>query len=134
MRVTFITFLLLPYWEGLPIEAAVPYDLQRYRELQARFPGKPIVIGEIGWPSGDFRFGAARATPGHQARFVREFLGRVQAVASATGRAGLGSAASAQRGHQDSSRLEVAYPPPPATPAARVGESLGLMMSLYYWT
>lgn len=79
-RVDFITVHLLPYWEGMPIEAAVPYALKRYREVQERFPGKPIVIGEIGWPGGDFRFGAARATPAHQARFVREFLGQAVAL------------------------------------------------------
>ena len=82
-HVDFITVHLLPYWEGMPIEAAVPYAMQRYRELQTRFPDKPIVIGEIGWPSGDFRFGAARATPAHQARFVREFLKIAQEAASA---------------------------------------------------
>jgi exo-beta-1,3-glucanase (GH17 family)/cellulose synthase/poly-beta-1,6-N-acetylglucosamine synthase-like glycosyltransferase len=73
-RVDFIAVHLLPYWEGLPIDAALPYAMQRYRELQVRFPDKPIVIAEIGWPGGDFYFGGARATPANQARFVREFL------------------------------------------------------------
>lgn len=77
-HVDFITVHLLPYWEGIPIEQALPYALQRYREVQSRFPDKAIVIGEIGWPSGDFRFGAARATPANQARFVREFLHAVK--------------------------------------------------------
>ena len=125
-RVDFITVHLLPYWEGLPIEAAVPYALQRYRELQARFPGKPIVIGEIGWPSGDFRFGAARATPGHQARFVREFLGQAQAMASATGRAGPGSVASAELGPLDYYLMEAVDQPWKATTEGRVGAHWGL--------
>jgi exo-beta-1,3-glucanase (GH17 family) len=68
-HVDFITVHLLPYWEGVPVEEAVDYALQRYAEVRQRFPGKPVVIGEIGWPSHGDRRAAALATPDREARF-----------------------------------------------------------------
>jgi hypothetical protein len=75
-HVDFITIHLLPYWEGVPVEAAVDEALRRYDEVRARFPGRQVVIGEIGWPSGGKAVGVALPTPERQARFVREFLAR----------------------------------------------------------
>ncbi|MGB8147905.1 MAG: benzoate transporter, partial [Azonexus sp.] len=79
-HVDFITVHLLPYWEGLPVEAALDYALQRYAEVRARFPGKKVVIGEIGWPSNGDRRAAAEATPDNQALFVRQFLARASGL------------------------------------------------------
>ncbi|MCL4184138.1 MAG: glycosyltransferase [Burkholderiaceae bacterium] len=73
-HVDFITVHLLPYWEGVPAQEALDYAMQRLDQMQRRFPGKPIVIGEIGWPSRGDRFDGASAGPALQARFVREFL------------------------------------------------------------
>ncbi len=78
-HVDFITVHLLPYWEGVPVEAAVEETLRRYAQVQARFPDKHIVIGEIGWPSGGAAVGVARPTPAAQGLFVRSFLARVEA-------------------------------------------------------
>ena len=75
-HVDFITVHLLPYWEGVPAEHAVDYALMRLREVRERFPNKPVVIGEIGWPSAGERVGGAVASPAAQALFVREFLER----------------------------------------------------------
>jgi len=75
-HVDFITLHLLPYWEGVPVEAAVEEALRRAAEVRARFPRKRIVIGEIGWPSGGDAVGVALATPDRQAAFVRGFLAR----------------------------------------------------------
>ncbi|MGE0310917.1 MAG: glycosyltransferase [Lautropia sp.] len=76
--VDFITVHLLPYWEGLPVQEALDYSFERLAQLRKRYPSKKIVIGEIGWPSqGDRRYGA-RATPAHQAQFIREFLVRAR--------------------------------------------------------
>ena len=79
-HVDFITVHLLPYWEGLPVEAALDYALQRYAEVRARFPGKKVVIGEIGWPSNGDRRAGADATPDNQALFVRQFLARASGL------------------------------------------------------
>jgi exo-beta-1,3-glucanase (GH17 family)/cellulose synthase/poly-beta-1,6-N-acetylglucosamine synthase-like glycosyltransferase len=75
-HVDFITVHLLPYWEGIPAESAVDYALDRLAEVQARFPKMPIVIGEVGWPSQGASQGVAKASPQHQAAFVREFVHR----------------------------------------------------------
>lgn len=81
-NVDYITVHLLPYWEGVPSELAVDYALRRYEQIQARFPNKHVVIGEIGWPSRGDRLTAsgstATASPVEQARFIREFLAKVQ--------------------------------------------------------
>ena len=84
-HVDFITVHLLPYWEGVPVEAAVDETLRRYAQVQARFPDKHIVIGEIGWPSGGAAVGVARPTPAAQGMFVRSFLARAQALDLAQG-------------------------------------------------
>jgi exo-beta-1,3-glucanase (GH17 family)/cellulose synthase/poly-beta-1,6-N-acetylglucosamine synthase-like glycosyltransferase len=73
-HVDFITVHLLPYHEGVPVEAAVSYAMERYSELQKAFPKKKIVIGEIGWPSRGPTLGAAEPSVENEALFIREFL------------------------------------------------------------
>ncbi|HYG12525.1 MAG TPA: glycosyltransferase [Methylophilaceae bacterium] len=75
-HVDYIAVHLLPYHEGLPVEKAVDYALERYKELMETFPRKRIVIMEIGWPSRGPAIGAAVASQVNQARFVREFLAK----------------------------------------------------------
>ena len=75
-HVDFITVHLLPYWEGVPADRAVAVAMQRLDQVRARFPGKPVVIGEIGWPSGGEPRGAALPSPVAQAVFVRDFTAR----------------------------------------------------------
>lgn len=75
-HVDIVTVHLLPYWEDdpVPVEAAIAHVAAVYRRMVARFPGKTVVIGEVGWPSrGRWR---ADAAPGllAQARFVRGVL------------------------------------------------------------
>jgi exo-beta-1,3-glucanase (GH17 family)/cellulose synthase/poly-beta-1,6-N-acetylglucosamine synthase-like glycosyltransferase len=76
--VDFITIHLLPYHEGVPVEAAVEYAMSRYDEIQRTFPGKPVVIGEIGWPSRGPIIEGAVPSLENQARFIREFLAYTQ--------------------------------------------------------
>jgi exo-beta-1,3-glucanase (GH17 family)/cellulose synthase/poly-beta-1,6-N-acetylglucosamine synthase-like glycosyltransferase len=77
-HVDFITVHLLPYWEGVPVEAAVDHVFLRYEELQRAFPKKRIVIGEVGWPSNGDRIKLAVASKENAARFMREFLDRAR--------------------------------------------------------
>jgi len=72
--VDFITVHLLPYWEGLPVQDALRFSFEKLDAIQARFPGKKVVIGEIGWPSDGRDTGAARATRVNQAEFMRRFF------------------------------------------------------------
>ena len=72
--VDFITVHLLPYWEGLPIDEALQFTLEKLLEVQAAFPGKRVVIGEIGWPSNGVTIGGAVASRINQAEFLRRFF------------------------------------------------------------
>ncbi|MDA8050652.1 MAG: glycosyltransferase [Rhodospirillales bacterium] len=72
--VDFITVHLLPYWEGVPIGDALQFTLSKLAEVQAAFPGKRVVIGEIGWPSNGVTIDAAVASRINQAEFLRRFF------------------------------------------------------------
>lgn len=70
----FIAAHILPYWEGVPAGQAVAYTFRRLAELQAAFPGKRIVLSEIGWPSAGPTVGGAVASPANQALYIRGFV------------------------------------------------------------
>ena len=68
----FVTIHILPYWEDDPVAErdAVAHVREVRKNLEARFPGKEILIGEVGWPSrGRMREGAL-PSPANQARFL----------------------------------------------------------------
>jgi exo-beta-1,3-glucanase (GH17 family)/cellulose synthase/poly-beta-1,6-N-acetylglucosamine synthase-like glycosyltransferase len=73
-HVDYITVHLLPYWEGIAADKAVGYSIDRFHELQARFPTKPVVIGEVGWPSNGRTREKAVASEADEALFLRRFL------------------------------------------------------------
>ncbi len=73
-HVDFITAHILPYWERTTIDDALPFTLREYDNLQLKYPGKEILIGEIGWPSQGSRFGGAVPSPTNQANFIRGWL------------------------------------------------------------
>ena len=74
-HVDFITVHLLPYWEGYPRKDAIGLQvLMRYYELQSAFPGKHIVIGEVGWPSSGDRIKGALASIANESLFIRQWL------------------------------------------------------------
>jgi exo-beta-1,3-glucanase (GH17 family)/cellulose synthase/poly-beta-1,6-N-acetylglucosamine synthase-like glycosyltransferase len=77
-HVDFIGVHLLPYWEGIPVEEAVDYMSSRIDLLEKTFPGKRVVICEVGWPSeGRTREGAV-ASLSNEALFLRRFLARAR--------------------------------------------------------
>jgi exo-beta-1,3-glucanase (GH17 family)/cellulose synthase/poly-beta-1,6-N-acetylglucosamine synthase-like glycosyltransferase len=73
-HVDFIAVHMLPYWEGVPVEGAVAYIEDKMQRLESAFPDKPIVIGEVGWPSDGRTRESAVASPTNQALFLRRFL------------------------------------------------------------
>ncbi len=77
----FVTIHILPYWEDVPIgarEAANHVDSIR-KHVVAAFPGKEIVIGEVGWPSAGRMREAALPSPSNQARVIHDILARGKA-------------------------------------------------------
>jgi exo-beta-1,3-glucanase (GH17 family)/cellulose synthase/poly-beta-1,6-N-acetylglucosamine synthase-like glycosyltransferase len=77
-HVDFIGVHLLPYWEGVSVETAVEYSFAQFRRLQKAFPGKPIVVAEIGWPSRGRTRESAVASDSNEALFLRRFLKRAE--------------------------------------------------------
>ena len=74
--VDFVTIHILPYWEDFPIPAsaaAAHVDAIR-RKVAAAFPGKEILIGEVGWPSAGRMREGALPSPANQARVIHEIL------------------------------------------------------------
>ncbi|MBS3963777.1 MAG: exo-beta-1,3-glucanase [Methylomonas sp.] len=79
-EVDFITIHILPYWEDEPIavERAGEHleTIVRQVEDEARgiAPGKPILIGESGWPSAGRQRGMAAPGVVNAARFTRDMI------------------------------------------------------------
>ncbi|MGH8415156.1 MAG: glycosyltransferase, partial [Gammaproteobacteria bacterium] len=73
-HVDFIAVHMLPYWEGVDADLAVPYIAARMHDLQKAYPGKPIVVAEVGWPSDGRARHAAVASTANEAMFLRQFL------------------------------------------------------------
>ena len=72
--VDFVTIHLLPYWEDfpIPVASAAAHVESIRRQMVARFPGKEIMIGEVGWPSAGRMREGALPSPANQARFLQE--------------------------------------------------------------
>ena len=76
--VDFVTIHILPYWEDDPVaarDAADHVDAIRQRVV-GNFPGKEIVIGEVGWPSAGRMREGALPSPANQARVIADVLER----------------------------------------------------------
>ena len=74
--VDFVTIHILPYWENVPVRAefaAAHADAIR-RRIASVFPGKEILIGEIGWPSEGRMRESALPSRTNQARVISEVL------------------------------------------------------------
>ena len=78
-EVDYITIHLLPYWEGLPVDDALRFTLEKLDAVQAAYPDKHVVIGEVGWPSDGVDIGGAVASRVNQAMFLRKFFRAAQA-------------------------------------------------------
>lgn len=74
--VDFVTIHILPYWEDFPIAAAYagPHVDAIRRQVVAAFPGKEIIIGEVGWPSAGRMREGALPSPANQARVIQDVL------------------------------------------------------------
>ena len=73
-HVDFMAVHMLPYWEGVDVDQAVHYIAARMHDLEKTFPGKPIIIAEVGWPSYGRARHAAVASTSNEAMFLRRFL------------------------------------------------------------
>ena len=74
--VDFVTIHLLPYWEDFPIPAnrAAAHVEAIRTQIAGLFPGKEVMIGEVGWPSAGRMREGALPSPANQARFLAEVM------------------------------------------------------------
>jgi len=77
-HVDFIGVHMLPYWEGVDVLEANDYIVDKMNRLEAAFPGKRIIIGEVGWPSDGRTREKAVASPANEALFLRRFIARAK--------------------------------------------------------
>jgi exo-beta-1,3-glucanase (GH17 family)/cellulose synthase/poly-beta-1,6-N-acetylglucosamine synthase-like glycosyltransferase len=70
----FIAAHFLPYWQGKQLVEANDHIASMHYALTQSFPGKPILLAEVGWPSRGREVGDADATVADEARFLRNFL------------------------------------------------------------
>lgn len=73
--VDFVTVHILPFWEDEPVDIA--HALQHVADIHGKVSshfGKPILIGETGWPSEGRQREESRPSPANQARYIREFV------------------------------------------------------------
>jgi exo-beta-1,3-glucanase (GH17 family) len=79
-EVDFITIHILPYWEDEPISVEqAPAHIERIykhvrHEADLIAPGKPILIGESGWPSEGRQRGWAVPSIVNEAKFIRSLI------------------------------------------------------------
>jgi exo-beta-1,3-glucanase (GH17 family) len=79
--VDFVTIHILPYWEDFPIAADLAgahVDAIRSK-VAAAFPGKEILIGEVGWPSAGRMREGALPSRSNQAHVLEEVMARARA-------------------------------------------------------
>lgn len=79
--VDFVTIHILPYWEDFPVAAELAgahVDAIRSK-VAAAFPGKEILIGEVGWPSAGRMREGALPSRSNQARVLEEVMARARA-------------------------------------------------------
>jgi exo-beta-1,3-glucanase (GH17 family) len=79
-EVDFITIHILPYWEDEPITVdEAPAHIERIfkqvqKEAEAIAPGKPILIGESGWPGEGRQRGWSVPSVVNEAKFIRALI------------------------------------------------------------
>ncbi len=79
-EVDFITIHILPYWEDEPITVdQAPAHIERIvkqvqKESDAIAPGKPILIGESGWPGEGRQRGWSVPSVVNEAKFIRALI------------------------------------------------------------
>lgn len=77
-HVDFIATHMLPYWEGIHLDKAVDYVIEHVTLLETTFPDKPVIIGEVGWPSNGRIRRAAVASIANEATFLRRFIEKAE--------------------------------------------------------
>jgi exo-beta-1,3-glucanase (GH17 family) len=75
-HVDIVMIHFLPYWENKPldVDTSIATIKSTIDQFKTAFPGKPISIGETGWPSRGRWRGPAAPSRVNEAVFLREFV------------------------------------------------------------
>lgn len=73
-HVDLIAAHVLPYWEFVAMEDSIRFVLERAKEMRTLFPKKPLLLGEVGWPSNGRTRGGAQANQADQAVYLRTLV------------------------------------------------------------
>ena len=76
--VDWVTVHILPYWEDVPVAAsdAADHVFKVAHEMQKVFVGKPIWVGETGWPAAGRQRAGARPGVFEQTLLIRQLASR----------------------------------------------------------
>jgi glucan 1,3-beta-glucosidase len=79
--VDFITIHVPLYWAEYPVPAASAARamIDARAKVAARFPAKPVLVGEIGWPSAGRMREAALPSPANHARVLHDVIAAAKA-------------------------------------------------------
>lgn len=79
--VDIVTVHILPYWEDEPlaVDIAVDHVVEIRAHVAEVFAGKPILVGETGWPTAGRQREGAEASRAAQARYIRALVARAEA-------------------------------------------------------
>jgi exo-beta-1,3-glucanase (GH17 family) len=64
-----------PYWEAVAAAQGAARVLQAWRSVQAKYPGKPVLVGETGYPTAGPSQGGAAPGEAAQAEFLADLIG-----------------------------------------------------------
>ncbi|PRP78621.1 glucan 1,3-beta-glucosidase [Planoprotostelium fungivorum] len=76
-----IMFNAFSFWEGADINSAVQTFIDHYNSVKNQFPGKPVWVGETGWPVK----GASQANAVPSVENARQYLNGIVCWANANG-------------------------------------------------
>jgi exo-beta-1,3-glucanase (GH17 family)/cellulose synthase/poly-beta-1,6-N-acetylglucosamine synthase-like glycosyltransferase len=74
----FIAAHFLPYWEGVPLTAALDHIDAVFAMLKKQFPKQRVIMAEVGWPSNGRTRRASVASQANEAIFLRNYLARAE--------------------------------------------------------
>jgi cellulose synthase/poly-beta-1,6-N-acetylglucosamine synthase-like glycosyltransferase/exo-beta-1,3-glucanase (GH17 family) len=74
----FICVHILPYHDSIPVDQAIDQIFKVRKILADKYPDKPIILGEVGWPSEGPWNGGAEPSQNNQAGFIRGFLNKAR--------------------------------------------------------
>ena len=72
--VDFVLAHVHPYWDRQPADRGAAYVVSSWKQVQAAYPGKTVLIGETGFPTAGLSVGEAVPNEANQLRFTSDLI------------------------------------------------------------